>query len=109
MRPGMVVFRLVLVAGWLLIFTISVQAIRQMGASAPWRAQFNGDFGLHLLLVATWLVYRARSPWLGLFWAGLAILMGGVFTLAYLLVVSFLVKGEVRKLLLGRHADPVPG
>ena len=70
----------------------------------PWRAQFNADFALHLLLVAAWWVYRARSWILGLVWAVLAINVGAVFTLAYLLVVSIQVKGDMRRLLLGRHA-----
>jgi hypothetical protein len=115
MRIGLLLFRLALVLAWLVLFWVSYQAVSRLGFGAaggvfigdfahPWRAQFNADFALHLLLVATWLVFRARTWWLGLIWAVLAINLGGVFTLAYLLVVSFQTEGDMRQLLLGRHA-----
>jgi len=115
MRIGLLLFRVALLVAWLVLFWVSFQAVSRMGFGAasavfnggfaqPWRAQFNTDFILHLLLVGAWLVYRARTWWLGLIWASLAFSVGGVFTLAYLLVVSFQTGGDVRKLLLGRHA-----
>jgi hypothetical protein len=115
LRLGLTLFRLALFIGWLIMFWISFQAVSRMGFGAaggvfigdfahPWRAQFNGDFALHLLLVAAWMIYRSKSWIVGLICAVLAINLGGVFTLAYLLVVSFLVDGDMRKLLLGRHA-----
>jgi hypothetical protein len=115
MRIGLFLFRLALCVAWVVLFWVSFRAVSRMGFGAaggvfigdfaqPWRAQFNADFALHLLLIATWLVYRARSWWVGLIWAVLAINLGGVFTLAYLLVVSFQTKGDIRELLLGRVA-----
>jgi hypothetical protein len=115
MRLGLIVFRLALCVAWLVLFWVSYQAVSRMGFGAagsvfigdfahPWRAQFNTDFGLHLLLVAAWMIYRSRSWIIGLICALLAVNVGGVFTLAYLLMVSFLVKGDMRRLLLGRHA-----
>jgi hypothetical protein len=50
------------------------------------------------------MVYRSRSWIVGLICGLLALNLGGVFTLAYLLVVSILVKGDMRRLLLGRRA-----
>ena len=59
------------------------------------------DFSLHLLLVAAWMIYRSRSWVVGIICAILAINLGGVFTLAYLIVVSVQAKGDMRKVLLG--------
>jgi hypothetical protein len=114
-RIGLNIFRLALVVAWVVLFWVSFQAVSRMGFGAagdvfigdfaqPWRAQFNADFAVHLLLVGAWLVFRARTWWLGLIWALLAINLGGVFTLAYLLVVSIQTEGDMRQLLLGRHA-----
>ncbi|HUO22712.1 MAG TPA: hypothetical protein VMU59_09390, partial [Caulobacteraceae bacterium] len=98
MRIGTIGFRLLLAVGWAILFYVTFEAVRQMGAGPagkvflgdfahPWRAQFNTDFSLHLILVALWMIYRSR-PWIvGLVFGLLAIVLGGVFTLAYLLVV----------------------
>lgn len=115
MRPGLFIFRLALCVGWAILFVISFQAVSRMGFGAagdvfigdfahPWRAQFNGDLALHLLLVAAWMVYRSRSWIFGVICGLLAINLGGVFTLAYLLVVSLQARGDMRQVLLGRHA-----
>ena len=112
MRFGLMGFRLLLCVGWVVLFVISVRAIRQMGAGAagtifigdfayPWRAQFNTDFTIHLLLAASWMVYRTKSLAIGLICAFLAINLGAVFTLAYLLIVSIRAKGDFAKVLLG--------
>lgn len=118
MRIGTVAFRLALIAGWVFVLALSVRAVREMGFAAagdvyfgdfahPWRAQFNGDFGMHLLLVAAWMVYRTKGLLLGLLSAVLAINLGGFFTLAYLLVMSIRAKGDMRQVLLGARAgDP---
>lgn len=108
------VLRLLMVVGWVAATWLAVEAYRKAGLEAafasfldgsdPWQAQFNADFGFHLLLVAAWLIYRARTWWLGVVWAVLAISTGGMFTFAYVLIVSLQVKGNVRALLLGRHA-----
>lgn len=115
MRVGTISFRLLLALGWAVLFYVSFQAIRQLGLGPagdvfvgdfahPWRAQFNTDFSLHLLLVALWMIYRSR-PWIvGLICGVLAINLGGVFTLAYLLVVSIRAKGDMRNVLLGWRA-----
>ena len=115
MRFGTTVFRLALCLGWTILLVVSVHAVKAMGMSAagavfigdfahPWRAQFNTDFSLYLLLAAAWMVYRARSWAVGLVWAVLAINLGALFTLAYLLVLSFQAKGDMRIVLFGRHA-----
>ena len=68
----------------------------------PWRAQFNTDFSIHLLLFMTWVFWRETSKAIGTL-AALGCLMGGLFTLPYLLVAIWRAKGDVRALLLGAH------
>ncbi len=115
MRFGTTVFRLALCLGWTILLVVSVHAVKTMGMGAagavfvsdfahPWRAQFNTDFSLYLLLAAAWMIFRARSWAIGLIWAVLAINLGALFTLAYLLVLSIQAKGDMRMVLLGRHA-----
>jgi hypothetical protein len=112
MRLGLTVFRAFLVAGWLALLVISVQAFQKLGGGAagqfyfgdfahPWRAQFNLDLGLHLLLAASWMIYRTRNVAIGIACAVLAINFGAVFTLAYILISSIRAKGDLRKVLLG--------
>ncbi|MET0377950.1 MAG: hypothetical protein ABW049_03075 [Spongiibacteraceae bacterium] len=108
------IFRLMLACALAVVVAITVHAIQQMGMQAgdiffgdfahPWRAQFNADFTAHLLLMAAWMIWRERQLWIGVLCGILAIVMGGAFSLAYILVASFNVKGDVRKLLLGAHA-----
>jgi hypothetical protein len=115
MRIGLTSFRLLICLGWAILLVVSVHAIQAMGLGAvgavfvgdfahPWRAQFNTDFTIHLLLVAAWMIYRSRSWMVGLICAILAINLGGVFTLAYLLVATFQAKGDFTKVLLGARA-----
>lgn len=117
MHIGTTIFRLMLCVGWAALLFVSVQAVRRMGLAAaggvfigdfaqPWRAQFNTDFSLHLLLAAAWMVYRSRHWALGLVWAALAINLGGLFTLAYLLAASIQARGDMRLVLLGHRAAP---
>ena len=54
--------------------------------------------------MATWIAFRARTPVSGLLGAVFAVLGGSLFSLLYLLAVSFQVKDDWRKFLLGRHA-----
>jgi uncharacterized protein DUF1475 len=111
-RSRLLFFRLLLCAGWIVLLWITLDAIWRMGASAaalvflgdfahPWRAQFNTDFSLTLLLVAAWMIYRSRSWITGIICALLAIILGSLFTIPYLLAVSFQTGGDIRTLLLG--------
>jgi hypothetical protein len=68
----------------------------------PWRAQFNGDFSVHLLLMASWIVYREKRLAVGIP-LGLGALMGGVFSFAYIFLATFGTGGSFTKLLLGRR------
>jgi hypothetical protein len=107
-------FRILLIIGWAALGWITFQAGHQLGwdkagdvflgdLSHPWRAQFNIDFGIHLLLVAAWMIWSASNRVLGVVFGVLAIIGGGMFTLAYLLVRSIQTGGNMRAVLLGRH------
>ena len=111
----MQILRALLIVGWLVVMGVSMHAIQAMGASAsadifmrdfshPWRAQFNTDFSLHLLLMALWILYREKSLIRGIPFAMLSIVGGGAFSLAYILVATFAAKGDFGRLLLGGHA-----
>lgn len=108
------VFRIVLLALWAVVMYVSVRAVQEMGMQAgeifvgdfahPWRAQFNTDFSAHLLLMALWVIYREPKLWVGIPCAILSVMGGGAFSFAYILVATFRADGDVRKLLLGKHA-----
>ena len=70
-------------------------------AEMGWPGQFNLDFMCFLALSALWLSWRHQFSPGGLV-IGLCGFFGGAFFLiAYLLVVSFQVNGDVKALLLG--------
>ena len=70
-------------------------------AAMAWPGQFNFDFMCMLLLSATWVAWRNAFMPLGLVLALFAAFGGALFLSAYLLIMSFQVDGDVRKLLLG--------
>jgi len=110
--------RAALIAGWLLIAAVTVWALGSLGLVAgietffsdlrhPWRAQFYADLELQLLVFAAWVVWREERWAHGLSFAVATMLLGALFTLAYLLAGSIKAKGDVRTLLLGSRAGPV--
>lgn len=113
----MQLLRSALLVAWLATLWVSVRAILALGAGAagdvflgdfshPWRAQFNTDFAVHLLLMAAWIVYRERGSIRGFGFGVAAVLFGGAFSFAYLFVATFTAQGDIRRLLLGR-ADSI--
>lgn len=118
MRTGAALFTAALAITWAVLLYVSVHAVAAMGMNAagavffgdfahPWRAQFNADFAIHLLMVAAWMIWRAPSRIAGMLCALLAVNLGGMFTIAFLIVQLWRTKGDVRRVLLGRHAaDP---
>ena len=98
---------------WVVLLAVTWRAATELGLdggnvffsdfSHPWRAQFNTDLALHLLLFAVWAFWRERSRLLGLACAVLCSL-GGIFTFLYLLVAVYRARGDTRVLLLGAHA-----
>jgi hypothetical protein len=101
--------------GWLVVLAVSVAALRQEGMSAgrvffadiaqfAWRAQFNIDFLLHLLLFAAWVAWRHRRRRGGLVLAACCVLGGGLFSLAYLFCAVIGARGDISCLLLGENS-----
>lgn len=102
-----------LVVFTIIIYIVSFLAVQKLGMNEgmvfvsdfahPWRAQFNTDFSLHILLLAIWVFWREQSVAAKVLCA-LGCFMGGLFTFPYLLVSLIRCGGDMRKLMLGRHA-----
>jgi hypothetical protein len=97
------------------IYTLTIIAIVAYGWNWPliaindllalnWRSQFDFDFIIHLLLLASWVVWReginARAYLFGL----LCVVMGGMFSFPYIIYATYQASGKPRALLLGVHA-----
>jgi hypothetical protein len=113
----MTAFRILLAAAWIAVAAVTVRAIADMGLLAlpatfladlhhPWRAQLYADLETHLVLVGAWMVYRERSRPFGLACAILTLLLGALFSLAYVLAASIRAGGDPRRLLLGERERP---
>jgi len=108
----MSLFRIVLLVLWIILWVLVIRASVELGVGAsgvffddfhqPWRAMINSDFSVHLLMVALWILYRER-PAAGVLCALGEFILGMPFTLMYLLVTTFREKGDMRRVLLGRH------
>lgn len=114
MRLGLGIVAATAAVAWIGLFTLSANAIGQMGYGAagavflgdfahPWRAQFNADFSMHLLLVAAWMVWRSRSWPLGLVCGLLTICMGALFLLPYL-ALAWWRSGSLEAALIGNRS-----
>jgi hypothetical protein len=114
----MSVFRMALATAVVVMAWLTLQAGQQLGLDKagdfffgdmthPWRAQFNVDFLLHLLLVGTWMIWSNANRWLGVVFALLAVTGGALFTFAYLLVRSIQTGGNIKAVILGRHHKEV--
>lgn len=111
-RAGAIVLAAIAGIAWIVLFRVSAHAVAAMGVNAagavfigdfaqPWRAQFNTDFTIHLLLVAAWMVWRSRSWIIGLLCGVLAINLGALFTIPYAALALYRARGDIRAALLG--------
>lgn len=111
----MIALRLYLILGWTLLIAYTAFVIGSAGLDiAPaffgaigaggWPGQFNLDFLMLLGLAALWTGWRNgwSPPGWGL--ALLALNLGGLFVLAYVLVLLHLERGDMRRVLLGARA-----
>ena len=103
----------------LIVFTIAIYlftfaAVASYGVNWPavaindilalnWRSQFDIDFILHLLLLATWISWREGFTAKGYAFGFLSIVMGGMFSFPYILYVTYIAKGDPKEVLLGTH------
>lgn len=70
-------------------------------AAMAWPGQFNLDFMCMLLLSGLWISWRHQFSATGLVLGLFAVFGGALFLSAYLLFMSFRVRGDIRALLLG--------
>lgn len=110
----MLALRAFLLTAWLITVYLTVAATAEVGIGAgfvwffdfsqPWRAMFQADFSIYLILVGAWILYREESPLVGIVCAVLATTLGSIFSMAYLLVATFRANGDMVALLLGHRA-----
>ena len=96
------------------IYTLTVLAIVVHGWNWPavaindllalnWRSQFDFDFIIHLLLLASWVVWREGARKRAYVFGFMSIIMGGMFSFPYIIYATYQAKGKPRALLLGVH------
>ncbi len=112
----MTALRLYLIVAWtaLVVLTSFVVArhgvatsFADFGAVFPlmgWQAQYNADFLVHLSLAGLWTGWRNGWSVGGWVLGFCALMGGGMFLLAYLLILLHLEKGDLRRVLLGTRA-----
>jgi hypothetical protein len=112
----MVAFRLLLVVIILAVgaYTMVTIANHGMGlypiffgdiAEMTWRGQFNVDFLCFLILSGFWVAWRHQFSAGGLALGFAAFNLGAPFLAAYLLIVSYQTRGDVRLMLLGSQSE----
>lgn len=108
--------RMMLVISTVGIYMLTVIAIMSHGWNWPaiaindllaldWRAQFDFDFIIHLLLLASWVVWREGANAKAYVFGFLSIIMGGMFSFPYIIFATYKAKAQPRALLLGVHAQ----
>ena len=110
----MATLRLFLLVSTVAIYLLTYLAVASQGFNWPavaiadiaalnWRSQFDVDFVIHLLLLATWVSWREGSTAKGHLFGVLSIVMGGMFSFPYLIHATYVAKGDPRQVLLGKH------
>lgn len=110
----MTALRLLLIASTIVIYALTALAASSSGFNWPaqaiedlfamnWRSQFDFDFIVHLLLVATWIAWREGLTPKGIALGVLSVPMGGLFTFPYLVHATYVAKGDARRFVLGRQ------
>jgi hypothetical protein len=107
-------FRLLLCIAWLAALAAGVHAYLAQGMVAGqifggdivalnWRGQFDIDFLAHLFVLALWVAWRSKFRVGGIAMGVLCVLGGGIVSFAYLFVLTCANRGDVPRILLGRH------
>lgn len=108
----MTAFRVLLIAIFAIVlgYTGVVIANHGMGliniffgdmAAMGWPGQFNLDFMFMLTLSAIWVAWRHQFSIAGLLLGLLAFFGGSLFLSTYLLVLSWLTRGDLKQILVG--------
>lgn len=115
----MTIFRNILVGMTVVIILMTVAAVADGGFNlitpyfSPifalnWQGQFNIDFACYLVLSGLWMAWRSGYSGRGIALGLLAPPLGILFFAPYLIYLNGQTSGDIRKLLLGVHADPEP-
>ena len=110
----MTTLRALLIVSTIAIYLFTYAAAASHGVNWPavaindilalnWRSQFDIDFVLHLLLLATWISWREGFTAKGYAFGFLSIVMGGMFSFPYILYATYIAKGDPKEVLLGAH------
>lgn len=111
----MFVLRTLLLVSTIAIYLFTWTAVASSGLNWPavavndllalnWRSQFNFDFVVHLLLIATWIAWREGFTPKGNIFGILSIVMGGMFSFPYLFYASYVARGKPAQIVLGMRA-----
>jgi hypothetical protein len=111
----MKILRVFLVLSSVTIYAITIIASLGQGLNWPavaiadllefgWRSQFDIDFIIHLLLLASWVIWREGANTKAYIFGILSIIMGGMFSFPYILYATYKAGGEPKALVLGVHA-----
>lgn len=106
-------FRALLIVAWAILvgYTAIVIVNHGMGlfgvflgnmVAMGWPGQFNLDFMFMLTLSALWVAWRHQFSVAGLMLGLLAFFGGSLFLATYLFILSWLTKGDVKQMLLGK-------
>lgn len=104
-----------LIISSLAIYALTVSATIAQGPNWPavaigdllewgWRSQFDFDFIIHLLLLASWVTWREGGSGKAYVFGFLSVVMGGMFSFPYLAYAIYKAQGNPKTLLLGVHA-----
>ncbi len=74
-------------------------------AAMTWPGQFNFDFMCFLILSGLWLAWRHHFSAGGVVLGTLGLFGGIMFLAPYLLIVSFRVNGDIKKLFMGKNVS----
>jgi len=108
----MLYLRAILLLVWVGVMYVTVVAVANYGvgnasdifsadvAALNWRAQFDVDLLAHMLLVGIWIAWRHKFSVGGIV-LGLLCIMGSLFSLLYVVYLSFHHKGNIVAMLVG--------
>ena len=108
--------RFVLCIGSILLITVTIAAINNAGIiwasvffddlmALGWRAQFLTDLMVHLLMIGVWVAWREGFTRRGVMFGVFCCMWGALFSLPYILYLTYRVDGDLKRLLLGVHAS----
>lgn len=114
----MIILRILLVVSTIIIYAVTAAAIINQGWNWPavaasdllalgWRSQFDSDFLVHLIILASWITWREGADLKAYVFGFLSIVMGGMFSFPYLLLATYKARGNVKALLLGEGRSVV--